>query len=167
MIPNEQQALEILEKVGLPEHIIEHSKRVAETAAELAERAETNGILVDMEVLIIGALLHDIGRAKTHEISHGFLGGQILRDAGIDERVVRIAERHVGAGLGEHHGFPYDLFPETIEEKIVCWADKLTGKDRRLTPEEALDELKNDIGPSHPGYLRLVRLKEEMQEILD
>lgn len=166
MIPNYEEAFALLKKVNLPEHIINHSVRVAELAAEMGEYVERHGIFVDMEILIIGALLHDIGRSQTHAIDHGAIGARILRDEDIDERIARIAERHVGAGLEMSDGFDYDLFPETIEEKIVAWADKLTGKNRRLTPEEALKELEDDLGENHPGYQRLVALKNEMEELL-
>ncbi len=165
MIPTVDEALDLMKKEGLPEETVEHSKKVAEIAAEMGERVEKHGIIVDMEVLIIGALLHDIGRARTHSIEHGFRGARLLRDEGVDERIARIAERHVGAGLEESDGFPYDLFPETIEERIVCWADKLAGDEGRLTPEEALEELKEDLGSNHPGYIRLVALKNEMERL--
>ena len=78
----------------------------------------------------IGALLHDIGRALSHDITHGFKGANILRKEGLPENVALIVERHVLGGFTSsealHLGLPpKDFLPTTLEEKIVCVADKL------------------------------------------
>ena len=46
-----------------------------------------------------GALLHDIGRVKTHGIEHAVIGARILKDLGYSKEIVNIVERHIGAGI--------------------------------------------------------------------
>lgn len=62
-------------------------------------------------------------------------------------RHARVCERHTGAGLTKHdiisQKLPLpeeDFLPETIEEKVICYADKFYSKshlDRVKTPEQA------------------------------
>ena len=77
-----------------------------------------------------GALLHDLGRSKTHTVDHAVVGAQIAQSIGLPESVVRIIKRHVGAGItaeeAEWLGWPKDVYePQTLEEKVVSYADKL------------------------------------------
>ncbi len=83
-----------------------------------------------MVVVSAGALLHDIERTKTQDITHGVVGGLILLEEGCTLKVIRVVERHVLGGFTAREasliGLPSRSFlPETWEEKIVCVADKL------------------------------------------
>ena len=59
-----------------------------------------------------------------------------------------MCERHTGAGLSREEvaaqGLPIpvqDYYPETLEEQLICYADKFYSKshpDREKTPEQAL-----------------------------
>lgn len=169
--PNEEEALSILEKEGTAPQVIEHCKTVARQAAVFSEKASSKGMVVDRELVTIGALLHDIGRSKTHEPSHGFVGGKLLRDIGVDERIVKIAERHVGAGIPADEaktlGLPErDFIPETIEEKIVCYADKVAFGTRIGTAREVVAQLEEQLGAAHPAIERLKRFCAEMEKRL-
>ena len=108
-------ALALLKKVGLSEHIIQHSIAVADKAVEIAKRIQAAGHSVDIEVVESGALLHDIGRVKSQGFRHALEGSKILRKYGLPDSIIRIAETH---SLDS-------LWPRTIEEKIVCYADKI------------------------------------------
>ena len=61
-------------------------------------------------------------------------------------RHARVCERHTGAGLSLQDIIaqnlpipPQDLLPETIEEQIVCYADKFFSKTK-LTTEKTLEQ---------------------------
>lgn len=95
------------------------------------------------------AMLHDIGIINVQApeigcvgtlpyICHGPEGRKILEDEGLWEHA-RIAENHIGAGLTKEEIIerqlplpPRDMVPESIEEKIICWADLFFSK----TPEK-------------------------------
>ncbi len=124
-----EEALRLLEKVGLPQHTIEHSIAVAEKALDIARQIQDAGHAVNLEVVEIGALLHDIGRVKAHGVHHAAAGGQILRDEGYDEAIARIAETH---SLNAS-------WPETIEEKIVCYADKIVKGTQEISIKDRFD----------------------------
>ena len=125
------------------------------------------------------SLLHDIGIfltdapgiqcfGKEPYICHGLLGGQLLRSEGLP-RHARVAERHTGTGLTietiRRQQLPLpeqDFSPETIEEQIVCYADKFFSKthlDRVRTPEQVLLSLEKF------GAEGIARMKLWMQSL--
>jgi uncharacterized protein len=79
------------------------------------------------------------------------LGGEILRKEGLPAHA-RVAERHTGTGLTRQNILqqalplpPDDYVPETLEEQIICYADKFYSKtklDEEKTFERALASLR-------------------------
>jgi uncharacterized protein len=132
---NRQEALSLLHQVDCPENIIDHCISVSEKATTMAccARKETD---VDIHLVEIGALLHDIGRSITHSIDHGVVGALLLKQHDVCLPLQLICERHVCAGIpreiAEKIGLePRDYVPQSLEEKIVCHADNLTNHTLR------------------------------------
>ncbi len=168
--PNENEAIELLEKQGAPEHLIRHCETVASLATLFAQKARKTAV-IDIELVRIGAYLHDIGRTVTHDVRHGVEGGRLLRKIGIDERICRIAERHVGAGLpaveAAKLGLPdKDFIPETLEEKLVCYADKLVAGASVTDEATAISQFEEKLGKDHPAVKRLKAFFAEMGDLL-
>jgi len=158
------ECIEILRGVGCDEAVINHCVVVAEFALKIAQWHHDR---VDDKLVFRGALLHDLGRARSHGIDHGFLGGELARGLGLDEKVVRIIQRHVGAGITAREAKelglpPVDLMPETIEEKIVAHADNLIDGSRRTSIENAILTLKAKLGESHPSIERMRALHKDV-----
>ena len=150
---NENDALAFLIRSGCSPDVIEHCKAVAEYAREIAinirENASGKGnpIHIDVDAVFVGALLHDIGRSKTHGLSHAIAGARIAMDIGIDDKIVKIIERHIGAGIPREEacvlGLPdKDYMPVTIEEKIVAHADNLISGKEIVTMDELISNLR-------------------------
>jgi len=130
------------------------------------------GYDVDIELVEIGAILHDIGRSKTHGTDHAAVGGEMVRRLGVAEPVARIVDRHVGAGIPEDEaralGLPEGVYvPETLEEKIVCYADKLIDGWREVDISVTIDGFAEKMGRSHPAIERLWSLHREMDGLLN
>ena len=89
--------IELLKKENTPENVIEHSKAVCTKAMKIASNFDN----VDCDLIRKGALLHDIGRSRTHGITHAIEGVEIARGYGYSEDVLNIIERHIGAGITE------------------------------------------------------------------
>ena len=140
-LPCEEEALELLTKYDLDKNIIEHSKAVYKKALDIAEKIIQKGLTtVNIELIRASALLHDIGRYNENSIRHGVVGGELLRKLGYSSKLAKIVERHVLCGISERFAkkfeFPTRKFiPETIEELIICYADKLVA-GRRLVDLE-------------------------------
>lgn len=163
MIPNALEALALHKKYGSHERTVAHCQGCARISRLLAEKAAERGNMVNQSAVNAGALLHDIGRSQTQVVNHGYVGAQILEKEGVDAVVVEIVKRHVGAGISAEEakalGFPSgDYIPMTLEQKIVCFADKMLDGDRARPFEE---EVKRFVKKGH-DVQRLKKLKEDV-----
>lgn len=125
-----------------------HSTLVARKALAIVDSHPELG--ADRGFVEEAAMLHDIGIfltdaapihcfGKFHYLCHGYLGADLLRGEGLPRHAL-VAERHTGTGLTLKEilrrdlPLPHrDMVPVSIEEKIVCFADKFFSKTR---PEE-------------------------------
>lgn len=150
---NEKDATALLVKCGCSSDVIEHSRTVAGYARDIAmsiiKNAKKKGhsINIDMDAVFLGGLLHDIGRSRTHGISHAVAGAAIALQNGFGDKVVNIIERHTGAGITMEEaavlGLPRkDYLPVTIEERIVAHADNLVFGSRIGTLDELVLSLR-------------------------
>lgn len=133
--------------VELQHILLTHSRQVADRALSILHlhpewvgRGEVDPVFVEE-----AAMLHDIGvvlcdAPKIHclgmhtYIEHGYLGAEILRQEGLFKHAL-VAERHTGTGLSyeqiirEKLPIPLeDYTPKTLEEKLICYADKFYSK---------------------------------------
>jgi uncharacterized protein len=151
IIPSREHALELLKKVNVPSSVRKHSIAVAKKAVEIASKIKKAE--VNIELVEIGALLHDIGRSKTHGFKHSLIGGKLLRNKGYPNELALICERHILGGLdaedAESVGLPKkDYLPETLEERIVCLADKHFAGHREVTIEQRFNRWFKKYGRS-------------------
>lgn len=80
-------------------------------------------------------------------------GSSLVDDSIRLEQIARICERHTGAGLTKEdivsQNLPIepvrDLVPETLEEKLVCLADKFYSKSGDPGKEKSLDRVKRSM----------------------
>jgi uncharacterized protein len=140
-LPNREQAIQLLREINCPPQVINHCIAVANYALELACKLQKNGITLDLSLIEAGALLHDIGRSKTHGVDHSLAGVEIAQNLCLPPTIVNIIKRHVGAGItpkeAQRLGWPKDNYiPQTLEEKIVCYADKRIDNDKDVVPIE-------------------------------
>jgi len=169
---NEQEAINLLKEEKSPDTLIRHNIIVSKVSYILALALKEKGYEIDIELVKLGGLLHDIGRTSTHLVNHGYVGGRFLRQRGVDEKIARIAERHVGGGLSKKDvkklNLPKGIYiPETLEEKIVCFADKIVGMDYIIPLKETLDKFKKELGDENDAVQRLIKLKDELAKLLD
>jgi uncharacterized protein len=130
---------ELLENAGCSPRVIAHCRAVCTCACEYA----AGNPAVDRRLIRDGAMLHDIGRGRTHDIRHAQYGADLVRALGLGEERARIVECHTGAGLSPDECtllglIPRDCMPETTEEKIVAHADNLVAGTRRTSIHETL-----------------------------
>lgn len=141
--------------------LLNHGRQVAEKALEAAARVPH--LKPDTAFIREAAMLHDIGIFMTDTpelgctgehpyICHGYLGRSLLEKSGLP-RHARVCERHVGAGISvsdiERQGLPLplrDMLPVSIEEQVICYADKFFSKmPERAQREYAIGEILSDL----------------------
>jgi len=157
--------------VGTPSHVIEHCINVTKIALRVGSQLIFRGHDVDMRLVEAGALLHDIGRSRTHDVDHAIVGAEIAREMGLQEELVGIIEVHIGAGIPADEAVELGLperhfFAETLEEKIVAYADKLIMGRREVPFETTVDSFAVKLGEDHPSIDRLWTLHNEMSDLL-
>ena len=140
--------------------LLVHSRQVADRCLKIAKTHPE--LRLDRDFMEEAAMLHDIGIFRCYApsiqcmgtepyICHGVIGGQILRAEGW-ERHALVCERHTGTGLSrqqiERQQLPLPLDgcyePQTLEEQVVCYADKFYSKthlERERTVLEAAQSL--------------------------
>ncbi len=143
--PSRKKCLSILAKAGCSKNVIKHCLAVEDLALKIAHLTQC-----DLELVSCGALLHDIGRGKTHGVKHVFWGGMVAREYGIPEDIINIIEKHIGAGISKEEakelGLPErDFIPITVEEKIVAHADNLTEEGNKVPLSKVVQRFR-DMG---------------------
>lgn len=137
------------ENAELQHILLTHSRQVADRALQIV-KAHPEWIekeMIDPIFVEEAAMLHDIGVVLcdaprihclgTHAyIEHGYLGAEILRQEGLPKHA-SVAERHTGTGITieqiirEELPIPVqDYSPRTLEEKLICYADKFYSKTK-------------------------------------
>jgi len=139
--------------------LLVHSRSVADKALALAQKhPELN---LDLAFIGEAAVLHDIGIFQTDApdiqcfgaypyICHGYLGADLVRKEGFPRHAL-VCERHTGAGLSLQNildrGLPLphrDMLPVSMEEQIICFADKFFSKTK-LDKEKSLDKARKSV----------------------
>lgn len=121
-----KKAIELLRKYKLEEKVIKHCMKVEEFAVDLAKKIEKNGITINVKLVSLSAILHDIGRAKKHGKEHAEESVKILKKEGLCD----IAEV-----VGKHGVFSVDKL-ETIEQKILFYSDKRIDNEKIVSIDE-------------------------------
>ncbi len=121
------QEILILKNAGCPEEAVLHSIEVAKKALEIASRIK---IPVDKKLVARGAVLHDLGKAKTYGMEHGEIGAKMAADLGLEQEIQDIIRKHIRGGLTAPEaielGLPVlDYTIRTVEEKIIIYADRM------------------------------------------
>ena len=165
------------EQEELKSLLLQHSRQVADKA--LAVCAAHPEWKVDRTFVEEAAMLHDIGivycdapRINCHGnepyIRHGIIGAELLRKEGLPQHA-RVAERHTGSGLSaqeiEDQQLPLprrDYLPESLEERIICYADKFYSKSHPLREENVSNIRRKMENFGEESLQRWLQLEYEM-----
>jgi uncharacterized protein len=147
---------DLIEKYYKPDSItyailLRHAESVARKAVAVARRVQHLG--PDLGFVYEAAMLHDIAIFLTYApklgcfgrfpyVCHGYLGREILDRMNLPRHAL-VCERHVGCGITareiRERKLPLperEMVPVSLEEQIVCYADKFFSKERDPGEEE-------------------------------
>lgn len=162
-IPTKEECIAILTRAGCSKDVVRHCTVVAERALKIGKCMSAN-----LKLIEAGALLHDIGRSKTHGIRHAVEGARIAIELNLSPELVRIIECHMGGGITKDESAklglpPKDYIPETLEEKIVCIADKLVDDFKKGKISDEVEKLRKKN--LNIAAERVMTLYKELSEI--
>lgn len=145
-----------------------HSRLVADKALQLAQAHPE--LEIDLDFVYEAAMIHDIGVFLTDApsiyctgdqpyICHGVLGAELMRADGYPRHAL-VCERHTGTGLtvadiiAQNLPLPHrDMCPVSLEEKLVCFADKFYSKSNP-DREKPLDKVRKSVARYGEDSLR-------------
>lgn len=175
----EKEAVGILKKYAPDEKIFstvyEHSLAVKKVAEDVCNKLRQD-ISVDRHLVAIGCILHDIGRFRcrphtAESIKHGIEGAKILRKEKL-EKCARIAECHIGIGIPKEEIIKQDLplplkdyLPETVEEKIITYADNLVAGTKLMDEEYVVERFSDKIGQRYEK--KVIEFHNEIRKMLN
>jgi ribonucrease Y len=142
------------------QNVLDHLVECSHLAGALAEELGAS-----VETARRAALLHDIGKAVTHEVegSHALIGGRLARRHGEDEAVAHAMEAH-------HN----EVEPRTVEAVLVQAADALSGARpgaRGESLEQYVTRLRDleEIASRHQGVHKVfaMRAGREIRVMVD
>ncbi|MBR5541152.1 MAG: HD domain-containing protein [Bacteroides sp.] len=149
--------------------LLTHSRSVANKALWIADRHPE--LDLDRAFLEEAAMLHDIGVFLTDApgihchgshpyICHGYLGSQLMQEEGYMRHAL-VCERHTGAGLSlqsiqiQKLPVPHrEMLPVSLEEQVICFADKFFSKTRLDSEKSVEGALKSISKYGEEGILR-------------
>ena len=169
-IPTVQRCYELLKQCHVPKHIIRHCEVTADFAVELAKKIAANGINVNIDFVHRACLLHDIMRVcdfhePLDEIFDEPISGKDMKkwrqlgqqckglrheDAAYEffkneySALALAIKKHAYKSLLDEK-----LKPQTIEEKIVYYADKRVMHDKVVPLLQRLEEGHKRNTPTH------------------
>ena len=124
-------------------------------------------------------MLHDIGIFETNSpelgcsgkhpyVCHGYLGRIILENKGLWQHAL-VCERHVGIGITAEdiklNNLPLplrDMIPVSVEEQIICYADKFFSKNGEMdSNEKSVEDILTTL--RRYGSVKVLRFQKWMQ----
>ena len=160
--------------------LLRHGELVARKALDILDRAPWMD--ADRSFVVQAAMLHDIGIGRTRcpelgctgtlpYVCHGVAGRTILDGLNLN-RHGQVCERHVGVGISAgqiaRQNLPLplrDMVPHTVEERLICYADKFFSKTDNGRHEKTIDEITAGLARFAADYAdRFLRLHRMFTE---
>ena len=159
------------------EILVRHGKQVAQKALTCAQKV--SALQPEMNFPEKAAMLHDIGILMTNSpgfgchgrhpyIRHGVLGAQLLTEKGLVD-YAQVCERHVGVGISAEDirrlNLPLpqrDMVPVSIEEQIICYADKFFSKNGNKPEEKSVEQIVHGLRLYGPDKVQRFQSRVEM-----
>lgn len=161
------------EDTPLKRLLLTHSRQVRDKALAILDAHPE--IKLDRRFAAAAAMVHDLGIGRCDApgicctgsepyLAHGIIGGALVRAyaarIGADlEALARVCERHTGAGITadevRRQALPIparDHLPETVGEKLICYADKFFSKSGDLQ-EKSLERVRRGLAKFGPDTL--------------
>ncbi len=139
-----------MREYGMLDNIRDHSLQVARVAAMLCRALVESGVKLDEDLVVAGALLHDIAKTKclNGACSHAEVGEEICLAHGFSEVAIIVAEHVI---LSDYHR------PLSALE-VVYYADKRVRHDEIVSLDERQIYIEGRYSQGQPEIIEAIRL---------
>lgn len=160
MIPAVEECLSLLKKSQVPEHVIEHSRKVCDIAVCLGRFLNHRGAGLDEGKIVAASWLHDIAKMDglRNGEDHSTAGAELLKKLGYPE-IAEIVRQHVVLDTETYQG-------EIGETIIVHYADKRVKHTALVSLEDRFEDLKERYG-KHPAARKWLEALEQNTKDLE
>jgi putative nucleotidyltransferase with HDIG domain len=159
-IPTRKQCFQIIRKMGMMDHIVDHSIMVGNVTLCLCRQIKPTTPSLNEELATAAALLHDITKTRSFETGerHSETGGDLLKTLGYPEVGDIIRQHVILDGCSED--------APVTEEEIVNYADKRVLHNRVVSLASRLEYIQDTYGGHHHLRDRISRMWQ-MTQILE
>ncbi len=150
--PTITECFQLIHKMDMMDHIIDHSIMVSNVALCLCRFLETKSPGINIPVVRSAALLHDITKTRSFSTgeAHSDTGGELLRDLGYPE---------IGEIIRQHVILDTNTNDNSISEpEIVNYADKRVLHDQIVSLERRLEYINVRYGSKPEFKCRVKRM---------
>lgn len=160
-LPSLEDCLALMSAHGMLPNIKEHSQRVTRVAVVLGEALTKAGFSLNLPLIEVGALLHDLGKTPCLGTlnNHAEWGAVVLEELGYPE-VAGVVREHVHLTRKPQAGHP------PREAEVVNYADKRVLHTRVVTLKERFVDLKERYGRT-PEALSRIAVTEARSQVLE
>ena len=134
ILPTPEECYKILKSNNVPDNVVAHLKSVCDFSLKICELLEKKGIDVNRDLVVAGALLHDV--KKLSPADHVIEGFELIKSLGYHD-VASVIKKH-----GLYHLENEEFVPKTWEEKIVFYADKRVKGNKFVSVDERFAYIK-------------------------
>ncbi len=149
-----KECYKLFKKYNTPEHVIKHCEAVSDTAFRIGEELNKNGCNLDLNLIKVSGLIHDVARTEKH---HETVGADILLNLGFT-RESEIVRTHMNYRFGD--------IKDISETDLVCLGDRLVKEDKYAGIDERIDYLIHKPGENIERTERLINAKIEINNYM-
>lgn len=158
--PTEAQCVSWWDRFGMPEHIREHSRKVALVAVQLAEAARARGLGLCIDTVRASALLHDLAKiyCVRHGGNHSQLGGAWV--------MALTGDPLIAQGVIHHVYWPFEVdLRRFFTPLAVLYGDKRVAHDRIVPIESRFGDLVERYGKTEEIRERIHSTNRQAKDI--
>ncbi len=157
-IPSEKECFELIWKMNMMSHIIDHSVMVANVAFFLSQKLKIKFPELDVKLTTSAALLHDITKTRSFDTkeSHAQTGGELLTSLGYRE-TGDIIRQHVILDSYDNKWNSHQTDSFVSEQEIVNYSDKRVLHDSVVLLEKRLEYIKLKYG-TQKGFKNRIKM---------
>ena len=150
----ENRCYDLFREYDTPDRVIAHCLEVSRCAVIIARELNKNGYDLDVELIKMSALIHDLMRTSD---KHDVKAGEVLEDLGYEKEADIVKD---------HMIYKFNALPVITEHDVVCLSDRIVKEHEYAGIDDRVDYLINKDPENKERTDRLLFWKEKVREYI-